>query len=40
VIRPGRILFELGGVSAELARESFRLAGRKLALKTKVVARL
>ena len=30
VIRPGRILFELGGVSAELARESFRLAGRKV----------
>ena len=40
VIRPGRILFELGGVTAEVAKESFRLAARKLALKTKLVARL
>src|SRR3989344_7425080 len=28
VIRPGRILFELGGVTAEVAKESFRLAAR------------
>ena len=40
VIRPGRMLFELGGVTAETAREAFRLAARKLALKTKFVARL
>ena len=40
VIRPGRVLFELGGVTPELAREAFRLAGRKLALKTKFIARL
>ena len=39
VIRPGRVLFELGGVSQALAQEAFRLAGSKLALKTKMVAR-
>lgn len=40
VIRPGRVLFELGGVSHEIAQEAFRLAGRKLSLKTKLVVRL
>jgi len=40
VVRPGRILFELGGISEAVARESFRLAGRKLPLKTKFVAKL
>lgn len=40
VIRPGRMLFELGGVTAETAKEAFRLAGRKLALKTKFITRL
>lgn len=40
VIRPGRILFELGGVSEAIAREAFRLAGRKLSLKTKFIHRL
>jgi len=40
VIRPGRMLFELGGVTAEIAKEAFRLAGRKLALKTKFITRL
>lgn len=39
VIRPGKVLFELGGVSPAIAREAFRLAGRKLALKTKFVER-
>lgn len=39
VIRPGKILFELGGVNPAIAREAFRLAGRKLALKTKLVER-
>src|SRR3989338_1969489 len=37
VIRPGRILFELAGVGPAVAREAFRLAGRKLALKTKFI---
>ncbi len=39
VIRPGRILYEMEGVSSELAREAFRLASHKLPLKTKFVER-
>jgi len=35
VVRPGRILFELEGVTAEIAKESFRLAGSKLPVRTK-----
>ncbi len=40
VVKPGRILFELGGVSEELAREALRLAEFKLPIKTKIVGRL
>ena len=40
VVKPGRVLFEIGGVSDELAREALRLASYKLAIKTKIVARL
>ena len=40
VVRPGRVLFEIGGVSDDLAREALRLASYKLAIKTKIVARL
>lgn len=36
-VRPGRILFEISGVSPEVAREAFRLASYKLPLKTKVI---
>jgi large subunit ribosomal protein L16 len=39
VIRPGRILYEMQGVSREMAREALRLAAHKLAVKTKVVER-
>ena len=39
VIKPGRILFEMGGVSEEDAREAMRLAAHKLPIKTKFVAR-
>ena len=39
VVKPGRVMFELAGVPEPLAREALRLAGRKLAVKTKVVAR-
>ena len=35
VVKPGRILFELEGVSPEIAREAFRLASSKLPIKTK-----
>jgi large subunit ribosomal protein L16 len=39
VIRPGRILYEMEGVSRELAREALRLASYKLPLKTRIVER-
>lgn len=39
VIKPGRILFEIEGVSEALAREAFRLAANKLPLKAKFVSR-
>jgi len=39
VIKPGRVLFELGGVTRALADEALRLAAHKLPIKTKVVAR-
>lgn len=38
-IRPGRILFEMNGVTREQAAEAFRLASHKLPLKTKLLAR-
>ena len=37
VVKPGRVLFELGGVSEEVAREAMRLAMHKLPLKCKFV---
>lgn len=40
VIKPGRVLFEMGGVSEELAREAMRLAAMKLPIKTKFVSRI
>ncbi|MDO5026876.1 MAG: 50S ribosomal protein L16 [Tissierellia bacterium] len=40
VVKPGRILFEMTGVSEEIAREAMRLAAAKLPIKTKFVARL
>lgn len=39
VIKPGRMLYEMQGVSEELAREAFRLAANKLPFPTKVVVR-
>ena len=38
-IQPGRILYEMEGVSEEIAREAFRLAARKLPFSTKFVER-
>lgn len=38
-VRPGTILFEMQGVSEEIAREAMRLAGHKLPVKTKFIAR-
>ncbi len=39
VVKPGRILFELGGVEEELAREAMRRGMHKLPLKTRFIAR-
>ena len=39
VVKPGRILFEIQGVSESLANEALRLAANKLPLKTKFVTR-
>ncbi len=39
VVKPGRILFEIQGVSVEIAREAMRLASHKLPVTTKVIAR-
>ncbi|MCX5895349.1 MAG: 50S ribosomal protein L16 [Proteobacteria bacterium] len=39
VIKPGRILYEMEGVPAAVAREAFRLASHKLPIQTKFVSR-
>jgi large subunit ribosomal protein L16 len=39
VIRPGMMLFEVGGVSEQVARDALRLADSKLGLRTKFIAR-
>lgn len=39
VVKPGRILFELQGVPAEVAREAMRLAQQKLPIKTRFIMR-
>ncbi|MDI9501910.1 MAG: 50S ribosomal protein L16 [Tissierellia bacterium] len=39
VVKPGRILFEMGGVSEDVAKEAMRLAAHKLPIKTKFVVR-
>ena len=39
VVKPGRIMFEMSGVSVEVAKEAMRLAGHKLPIKTKFIAK-
>ena len=39
VVKPGRIMFEIDGVSEEVAKEALRLAQHKLPIKTKIVTR-
>ncbi len=39
VVKPGRIIFEIGGVSEEVAKEAIRLAGHKLPVKTRFITR-
>ncbi len=38
-VRPGRILFEMDGVTADVAKEALRLAGHKLPVRTKMVSK-
>lgn len=40
VVRPGRVMFEVGGVPDDVAREALRLAAHKLPIRTQVIARL
>ncbi len=40
VVKPGRIMFEVGGIKKELAQEALSLAAHKLPIKTKFVARI
>jgi large subunit ribosomal protein L16 len=39
VVRPGRIIYELEGVTEEVAREAIRLASHKLPIKTRFISR-
>ena len=39
VVKPGRIMFEIAGVTEETAREAFRLAAHKLPIRTKFIKR-
>ena len=39
VVKPGRVMFEIGGVPEDVAREAIRLAGHKLPIKTKFVCK-
>lgn len=39
-VKPGRIMFEIDGVSEEVAREALRLGGRKLPIKTRFIQRI
>lgn len=39
VVKPGRVMFEIAGVSEEIAREALRLAVHKLPIKCKIVSR-
>ncbi|KKU15322.1 50S ribosomal protein L16 [Candidatus Wolfebacteria bacterium RIFCSPLOWO2_01_FULL_45_19] len=39
-VKPGRIIFELDGVTKDIAEEALRLAGHKLPVKTKIVSKI
>jgi len=39
VVKPGRVMFEADGVTREIAAEAFRLAAKKLPIKTKFIVR-
>ena len=39
VVKPGRVLFEMDGITEDVAKEAMRLAGHKLPIKTKFIAK-
>ena len=39
VVKPGRVMFEIGGILEDVAREALRLAGHKLPIKTKFISK-
>ena len=39
VVKPGRVMFEMDGVTEDVAREAMRLAGHKLPIKTKFISK-
>ena len=39
VVKPGRVLFEIGGIDEATAKEALRLAGHKLPIKTKIISK-
>jgi large subunit ribosomal protein L16 len=39
VVKPGRVIFELGGISEDMARTALRLAAQKLPIKTQMITR-
>jgi large subunit ribosomal protein L16 len=39
VVKPGRVMFEIGGITEEVAREAMRLAAQKLPIQTKFITR-
>ena len=39
VVRPGRVLFEMEGVTSEVARQALRLAAHKLSVRTRIIGR-
>jgi len=40
VVKPGRVMFEVGGINKQLAQEALKLATHKLPIKTKFVSRI
>ena len=39
VVKPGRVLFEIGGIREDIAREAFRLASHKLPIATRIITK-
>jgi len=39
IVKPGRVMFEMGGVSKEIAEEALRLAANKLPIKSKIISK-